>query len=225
MSDTDFRNNTFYSPIAPLQQHMQRVYEAVLYLPDVFAALIAEDWQVVETTQEKIVHAVHASDGVLGELRQHLPRGLYMPSERRDVLDLLVLQEHIARQAREIAGLILSRKMELPADMSVAILGFGQSCVDCVSAAFTAIKEFNQMIEPGSGSVAYQRVGQELESLDTTRRQAEKQLHDLRNSLFEHEQEMSPIDVMFTYRIFDAMGQIADDAHRVTSRAGLMLAR
>ena len=228
MSDTDYSKNTFYSPVAPLQHHMQRVYEAVLYLPDVLAAMIAEDWQVVEATQKKIVRAERASAEIHRQIRQHLPESLFMPTERRDVLEVLTLQDRIVRQTKEIAGLVLSRRMDLPVDMHVPILTFGQICVDCVAGAYEVIEGFNELVEQVSGAAppdADARVAHLIDTLNETCNEADNQRHDLQAVLFSHEQDMSPVDVMFTYRIIGALGEITDHAQRVSGRIQLMLAR
>jgi uncharacterized protein Yka (UPF0111/DUF47 family) len=40
------------------------------------------------------------------EMRHHLPKGLFMPVDRRDVLDVLLMQDLIANQAKDVSGVI-----------------------------------------------------------------------------------------------------------------------
>lgn len=43
-------------------------------------------------------------------LRHHLPRSLFMPMDRRDLLDVLLMQDKIINVAKDIAGLVVGRK-------------------------------------------------------------------------------------------------------------------
>ena len=47
----------------------------------------------------------------------------------------------------------------------------------------------------------------------------------IRASLFAIEKELPPIDVMFTYKIIEWIGDVADISQRVGSRLQLLLAR
>ncbi|HIC90851.1 MAG TPA: DUF47 family protein [Syntrophaceae bacterium] len=44
-------------------------------------------------------------------------------------------------------------------------------------------------------------------------------------TLFKLEDSIGPVDVIFTYRLIDWIGNVADNAERVGSRLSLMLAR
>jgi hypothetical protein len=47
----------------------------------------------------------------------------------------------------------------------------------------------------------------------------------LRDMLFELEDDLKPTDVMFTYRLLESVGNVADLSQRVGSRLQLLLAR
>ena len=47
----------------------------------------------------------------------------------------------------------------------------------------------------------------------------------LRNDLFQLEDELHPVNIMFLYKVIENTGGIADRAQRVGSRLQLMLAR
>jgi predicted phosphate transport protein (TIGR00153 family) len=159
------------------------------------------------------------------EMRHHLPKGLFMPVDRRDVLDVLLMQDLIANQAKDVSGVILSRKMSLPEDMHAPLVAFGQRCVDCVAQSLNVINELDELLEAGFRGLEVIRVEEMIDELNEIESDTDKQQRKLQNTLFDHEADMSPIDVMFTYKIFGSIGEIADYAQRVSSRLQLMLAR
>ncbi len=226
MARAGYITNMFgYSPIKPLQNHMQRVNDTVLHLPNLFEAMVAEDWKAVKKAQKKVSKGEQAADDMKREMRHHLPKGLFMPVDRRDVLDVLLMQDAIANQAKDVAGIILSRKMSLPDEMREPFLAFGQRCVDCVAQSFKVINELDELLEAGFRGLEVKRVEEMIDELNSIESDTDKGQRKLQNTLFDLEDDMSPIDVMFTYKILSAIGEIADFAQRVGSRLQLMLAR
>lgn len=99
------------SPIKPLQQHMASVQECVAQLLPYINAVLAGDWDAAASEQAKISQMEREADKLKRELRLNLPNSLFMPVSRRDLLEVLTMQDKIANKARSIAGLILGRKM------------------------------------------------------------------------------------------------------------------
>ena len=118
------------SPIKPLQEHMYRVYMGIKNLTPLVEGMIAGDSEAILTAQVEIIKGEHDADEMKRELRTHLPKGLFMPVDRRDILDVLLRQDMIANQAKDVAGLIVGRKMTLPAEMNDAFQVFTNRCVD-----------------------------------------------------------------------------------------------
>ncbi len=214
-----------YSPIAPLQKHMGQVHKTVCELSSLFEAMIAEDWTSVKKSQEQIANGEHAADDLKRELRHHLPKGLFMPVDRRDVLDVLLMQDQIANQAKDVAGVILSRKMSLPKTMHKPFIAFGQRCIDAVAQALLVISTLDELLEAGFRGLDVDRVESLIDELNAIESETDMGLRKLQRELFDYEEKMSPIDVMFTYKILSSIGDIADYAQRVGSRLQLMLAR
>jgi uncharacterized protein len=54
------------------------------------------------------------ADRLKKELRLQLPKGMMLAMSRRDVLEVLTVQDRIANTAKDIAGLILGRGCGFP---------------------------------------------------------------------------------------------------------------
>ena len=156
------------------------------------------------------------------ELRNHLPKGLFMPVAHRDVLDVLLRQDMIANQAKDIAGLIVDRKMQLPAEMNEPFLVFTNRCVDSVKKALATI---NELVETGFRGLEVVRVEKMLTQLGAIENETDTMQDDFRQTLFRLENDLSPVDVIFTYHLIDWVGNVAYNAERAGSRLSLMLAR
>ncbi len=213
------------SPIKPLQEHMAKVQACVEQLKPLFEAVIANDQDAVANVRQKIAQMEHDADILKWELRYHLPTGLFMPVDRRDLLDILMMQDKIANQTKDIAGLILGRRMKLPEKMHEPIIKFGKRSIDASSQALKIIKELDELVETGFRGIEVERVQDMISELNAIESDTDKIQVELRDILFDLEDDLRPTDVMFTYQLIEGIGKVADLAQRVGSRLQLLLAR
>ena len=213
------------SPVRPLQEHMEKILACVSELTPFTKAVIACDTEAMMLHHKNIVVMENEADALKKELRMRLPSTLFMPIDRRDVLEVLTMQDMVAGSARDVAGLIVGRKMEIPKSMAKTYKKLIKRCIDACKQAFVAISELDELIETGFGKVERKRVGRLLIKLDIIEQVTDELQVVLHHELFQLEAELPPIDVMFLYKVIDNTGTIADRAQRVGSRLQLMLAR
>lgn len=214
-----------HSPIRPLQEHMQKVCMGVQHLIPLVQAMNVGDLEGVKVEQDTIVQAEHEADDMKHALRHHLPKGLFMPVDRRDLLDVLMMQDAVINQAKDIAGLVVGRKMQLPESMRSLFLDYTSQTVKAVEQALLVISELESLVETGFRGLEVERVEGMIKELGHLEQATDKKQVELRNILFDLEDSLRATDVMFTYRLIEWMGRVADDAQRVGSRLQLMLAR
>src|SRR5699024_2445043 len=105
------------SPIKPLQRHMKTVLECTQELVPLFQAASRDDLDLMATAQSRVYQLEREADDLKKELLLQLPGTLFLPMNRRDLLELLRVQDQIANKAKDIAGLALGREMRLPFTM------------------------------------------------------------------------------------------------------------
>jgi predicted phosphate transport protein (TIGR00153 family) len=147
-----------------------------------------------------------------------------MPMPRRDLLEVLTMQDYVANQAKDIAGLVLGRKMQLPSVIADDYLIFVKRCVNACAQARRAIGELDELIETGFDRTEIDLIGAMLTELDDIESDTDAIQVGVRAALFAIEKDLPPVDVMFYYRVIDWTGDLADRAQRVGSRLQLMLA-
>ena len=213
------------SPVRPLQKHMAKVVECVSQLEPLFDAVLADDWAAVNEVQERIVALEHDADDLKHDLRLHLPRSLFLPVERRDLLEVLTMQDNIANRAKDIAGLIRGRRMLFPADVGPRLKDFVERCIDACLQAQKTVNELDELVETGFRGAEVELVQNLINELNRIETETDTIQVEVRSLVFAIERDLPPIDAMFLYRILDWTGDIGDRAQRVGSRLQLMLAR
>ena len=213
------------SPVRPLQEHMEKVLSCVSELTPFTKAVLAGKPEAIATHHKNIVTMENEADALKKELRLRLPSTLFMPIDRRDVLEVLTMQDMVAGSARDVAGLIVGREMKIPKSMAKTYKKLVKRCIDASKQAYVAICELDELIETGFGRIERKRVGRLLIKLDVIEQNTDDLQVQLRSELFKLENELQPVDVMFMYKVIESTGTIADRAQRVGSRLQLMLAR
>lgn len=213
------------SPVRPLQQHMAKVVECVSQLESLFDAVLADDRAGVDHIQERIVTLEHDADDLKHALRLKLPRSLFLPVERRDLLEVLTMQDNIANRAKDIAGLIRGRQMSFPADIGLLLKKFVRRCIDACLQAQKTVNELDELVETGFRGAEVELVQNLIKELNRIETDTDTIQVEVRAKVFAIERDLPPIDAMFLYRVIDWTGDLGDRAQRVGSRLQLMLAR
>src|SRR5690606_35507625 len=104
-------------------------------------ALMAEDWVEAERIQQQISHLEREADQMKKNIRVSLPNSLILSVPRSDLLELLSVQDKVANRAKDIAGLMLGRKMKIHPDVRPAFRSFVVRFVDASAQALKAIGE------------------------------------------------------------------------------------
>ncbi len=213
------------SPFKPIQEHMRVVTDCVAEVPPLFEALVAGDQAKVEAQKDLIFNKEAAADAIKNELRGHLPKSILMPVDRRDLLDVLAVQDSIADTAQDIAGLLVERKMEVPSGMGEDLVTLVNRCVDTCNAAGKIIEELDELVEMGFRGKEADRVEDMMASLNQIEDETDEMGMKLTRGLFAQEDSMSAVSVMFWYQLIQWVGDLADYAEKVGDRLRLLIAR
>jgi predicted phosphate transport protein (TIGR00153 family) len=213
------------SPFKPLQAHMEIVKECVLEVPMLFEALISDEQETLVRQQEKIFAKEEEADILSNELCIHLPKSLFMAVDRRDLLDLLDLQDNIADTAQDIAGLMIERDMSVPQELVEPLQALVQRCVDTCIHAATIIERIDELIETGFRGREAAKVEEMVAELSDIEDETDMMGQDLAHLLFSIEDNMKPVSVMFWYQMIQWIGDLADHAEAVGNQMRLLIAK
>ncbi len=213
------------SPFKPMQQHMALVAECAGQVPPLFDALCAGDQAKVEQIKDEIFMIEDQADQIKNELRAHLPKSLMMPVDRRDLLELLDMQDSIADTAQDIAGLLVERRMEVPGPLVDPLKALARRSMDACDQAAKIIGELDELFSSGFRGRESDAVSEMVDELNKIESETDQMGLDLARLLFEHEDQMKPVSVMFWYQLIQWIGDLADYAEKVGNRLRLLLAR
>lgn len=211
------------SPVQPLEQHIGLAYNCAKQLNSFFAAAIEGDWEKASVSRDEIERLEHEADDLKKEIRLHLPKSLFMPVPREDLLELLLVQDKIANRTKDVSGIVLGRKMQIPASIAAQFLEFVERNVDAAKQARKSVRELDELFTAGFRGAEVDLVSGLIEELDQIETDTDDKQAALRAALFEIESTLNPVDAVFMYQVIETTGEIADMAERVGRRLELLL--
>ena len=213
------------SPITPLQKHMKQVHSCLKDFAVFAKASNAQDWETAETIHISINNKEQKADKLKKKLRMNLPSTFMMPFSRRDLLDVLLIQDSIANITKDLAGLMMTRHMVFPEEIAGDFIKLAGLCIKTSAAALMAINELDELLETAFSSRERKIVDKMIKTVNELEHGTDDAQNDIRNKLFTLESNLPPVDVMFYYRAIEWLGETADAAQKVGSRFEVMLTK
>jgi predicted phosphate transport protein (TIGR00153 family) len=213
------------SPFKPLQEHIRIVVKCGGEVINLFEALGSGEHAKLVAVKDQIFELEHEADSVKNELRAHLPKSLMMPVDRRDLLEILDLQDSIADTAQDIARILSERPMEIPEGMRSPLMALIRRSAEACDHARRIVENMDELVETGFGGRESDSVSEMVNELARIETDTDQMAADLTGELFSHEDTMKPVSVFLWYQIITKIADLADYAERVGNRIRLMLAR
>lgn len=212
------------NPFNALQKHMRIAVECADMVPGLFIAAAADDLNGVERIKNEIFAKEEEADKVKNKLRRRLPRSLFLPVNRGDLLEILDVQDSIADVAQDIAGLLYEREMGIPEHLKDDVHQYVDACVGVCHLALGIVEQFDELLEMGFRGKEGERVEALIKELNSAEDVTDDMGIALSRKLFKHEDEMKPVSVLFWYRLIEWIGDLADYAEKVGNRLRLTIA-
>jgi len=211
------------SPVQPLEKHIEVAFRCAKKLRPFFTAAVKGNWERAIAYRNEIEELEHKADDLKKQIRLHLPKSLFMPVPREDLLELLLVQDMIANRTKDVSGLVLGRKLRVPAPISKQFLEFVDRNIDAAKQARKSVRELDELFTSGFRGAEVNLVQELIEELDRIETDTDEKQAELRAALYEIEDTLKPVDAVFMYQVIELTGEIADMAERVGRRLELLL--
>ena len=187
------------------------------------ANFLNESHDDTESSTSDIGEARTIDNDLKKEIRLNLPKSLFMPVPREDLLELLLVQDRIANRTRDVSGIVLGRRMQVPEPIAEQFIDFVERNIDATKQARKSVRELDELFTAGFRGAEVSLVQALIEELDRIETDTDAKQAELRAALFEIEDTLKPVDAVFMYQVIELTGEIADMAERVGRRLELLL--
>ena len=212
------------SPFGAVQHHMDLVSNCSKELTPLFEALVSGDFDQVRETKERIDSLEHEADLAKNEIRSHLPNSLFMPVDRRDLLEILHTQDSIADTVQDVAELLLLHPVPAPAAFGDRLNQFGTTVVATVEKCHEVIGSLDELLEVGFRGREVERVEGLIDELGNLESETDVQGMEPARILFASHKDLDVATFVLWHDLIRRIGDIADHAEAVGDRLRLLLA-
>jgi predicted phosphate transport protein (TIGR00153 family) len=211
------------SPFEPLYQHMLKVKACVDLIRPLIDALLEGEEEKVKDVAKKIFKAEHDADLVKKDIRNNLPKTIFMPVARGDILRFLKEQDHIADSAEDLAALLILRKTTVPEELKEELKDFIDKVLNTSELAMTVSSEIKLLAETSFGGEEAHKVMELIEELKLKEWEADKAQMTAAKKLFSIEKKLDPVSVVMWMSIFKELGTLANHAENAGDQMRMML--
>ncbi|MEJ2153140.1 MAG: TIGR00153 family protein [Gemmatimonadota bacterium] len=211
------------SPFGPLVHHTQKVHECVREVKPLVEAFLRGEYDEVERLYDRISDLEHEADNIKRDIRTHLPKSLYLPVNRADMLKYLKEQDAIADTAEDIAVLLTIRRTEIPVALHDEILLLTDKVIETSDLLVKAASELERLQASVFGGKGAQQVSDQIAQVNQGEYEADKVQTQLSRHLYQVEDDLDPISAYFVMKLFRLLGEIANHAENTGDSLDMML--
>jgi uncharacterized protein len=211
------------SPFTSLQLHMESVSKCVHCLPDLFDAVEKKETEQIGKISEKISNLEHDADLIKNDIRNHLPKSLFLPVDRGNLLEILSIQDSIADKAEDVAVLVTLRPLELLPIFKQEFKLFLQKNIATFDEANLIVKELHELIESSFGGMEAAKVRAMVDEVAYREHEVDIIQRQLLKSVFKAEDQLNYATFYQWQKLFENIASISNLAENLAHRIRLTL--
>lgn len=198
------------SPFGPIHEHLEKTKCCIDLIRPIFDELRAGNPKKIKEYGDLISKYEHEADKIKNEIRDNLPKSIFLPVARGDLTRLIKQQDSIADAAEDIAFLLQVRSMELPGELHEKFDIFLSRVLKSFSIVYDIVNDLDNLVEVSFDGPEAQEVLAKIKELGTNEWEADKSQFELLRAMFDIEDKMDPVSITVWMKLFNKIGDIAN---------------
>ncbi len=211
------------SPFAPLQTHMKRVNNCIEKLSSIFDILPKMDLEKIEKLSKELSNLEHEADLTKNDIRNHLPKSLFLPMDRSHFLDILSIQDSIADKAEEIGILLSFKLLEIDPPLKTNLEEFYKKSAAVFLQSKKIIEELDELLESSFGGLGAEKVKSMVEHTAFLEHEARQMQRKLMKQILCQDPCFSAASFYLWEHLIQQIGAIAELSERLANRIRMIL--
>lgn len=211
------------SPFALLQTHMNKVASCVGKLPALFKAIADQEMDAVIRIGEQICALEHEADLTKNDIRNHLPKSLFLQVDRTSLLEILALQDAIADQTEAIALHAGMRTIPLISSMQKDFSLFCNKNLETFELARKVLQELEELLESSFGGIEAQKVKGMVEQIAFSEYEMTNLKNNLIKKVYNQGDEMPYPVFHLLLTLIEEIGRLACLSEKLGNRVRMLL--
>jgi predicted phosphate transport protein (TIGR00153 family) len=213
------------SPFGPLVEHAKKANECVQNVRPLFEALLAEDFGRVDEIYQRISKIEHEADEIKAEIRDGLPKSVFLPVDRGDMLKHIKQQDLVADCAEDVGVLLTIRRTRIHPGLKPQLLLFIDKVIETSEQLERLAEAFQALVKASFGGPEVDKVLELIRDVDRKEWESDQLQIALAKEMFRIEKELDPVTIEMYLRVFKALGDIANHAQSAADNLRMMISR
>lgn len=210
------------SPFAPLKNHMEKVGICIEQLPKLVQAILNGDLPMIEECANHTSLLECEADLTKNDIRNHLPKSLFLPIDRESLLEILSLQDQIAHQVESIAHLAAMRSIVFSHDLREEFSLLCHKNLEAFRLVRDVIKELDELLESSFGGIEAEKVKGMVEQISFLNGENDLQQRKILKILYHKDDLPSPLFHLMT-KLIEKIGWISCLSEKLGNRVCMLL--
>ncbi|MCD6413677.1 MAG: TIGR00153 family protein [Elusimicrobia bacterium] len=210
------------SPFEGLEEHSRKVLSGVRKFREAFLAYLKNDYPLFEELSREVIKIETEADMIKGNIRNHLPKGLFMPVDKSVFLSCLKEQDAILDACKDVVIWLEFQKNRLNPNLRRKLEDFLSQVLDTVEKLESMLKDVRRLVsslsmkERKEIKKRIREIHFEEEEVDLVQRSLIKEIFS------------SGEDALYVYHLIHIifiLSKVADHAENAADGARVMIAR
>ncbi len=195
----------------------------MLKLDEIFHNLASFDLVNLQDIVSILSKLEHEADLTKNDIRNHLPKSLFLAIDRSQLLEILAIQDSIADLTEEVGHLLTLKRLTPIDTLYEELQFFFKKNKDAFIEVYHIMKEMDNLLEASFGGIEAQKVKLMIDR--TAYKEYESDLIKRRiiKLLFEKSTDLTPADFYQWIKIIEGVGEISHTSEKLAMRVRMLL--
>jgi predicted phosphate transport protein (TIGR00153 family) len=210
------------TPFDGLVEHAEKVTPAVYKLKEAVIAYLDKDFSKFDELSDEIISLENEADWIKGGIRNHLPKGIYIPVPKGAFLSCLKHQDSIIDTCEDAVIWLQFRKSEITDELKGGLKKYLFKIIDIAQNVEVIVKDVHRLISSISLNER-KKIKDKIKEIHFEEEETDKMEKNLIKEIFSTQG-----DALNTYHLIHVvfmLARIADHAENVGDYLRVMLAR
>jgi len=213
------------SPFEALIDHAKIVEEAAKMLKDAFEDYLKGNYEEFEKNRKLIEDMELKADYIKSNIRNHLPKGVWMPVDRGVFLSLLSEMDKVVDLIQDVTEWLSLREKPVPKELEEPFRELFAKALESIQVAGKAIDALNVVIESSFLEKERENAKKVVHELHKVEHESDIIERKLTRQIFALEDKISPAALFHLTKLVFLLGDIANHAENAGDRVRALIAR
>jgi len=211
------------SPFSPLQTHLKKVDLCFDALDTLFNKISSLDIKAIEAASLEISKLEHDADITKNDIRNHLPKSLFLPIDRGQFLEILSLQDTLADKCEDIALTLTLHELADVGNIKADVLELFSKSKTVYKSSVRIIREIDELLESSFGGQEAEKVQAMVEVAVIQAEVVDKMKRVLLKKLYQQGANLNAPSFNFWQKLIEEIADFSHTAEKLAHRIRMVL--